>query len=211
MGFIEYWDKRFVDGGKIWGDEPSKTAIYALELFKKHKLNSILVPGVGYGRNTKLFTDANLNVVGIEVSESAINIAKNFNPKTQFFQGSVLDMPFNDENYDGIYSCNVLHLFLNNDRISFLKKCYKQLRAKGFAFFVVFSDNESSFGKGKRVEENTYESKPWRPVHYFTENDLKEHFKEFLVVETGIIEDTENHGELGPHTHILRYIFAQKK
>jgi len=211
VGFIEYWDKRFVDGGKIWGDEPSKTAIYALELFKKHKLNSILVPGVGYGRNTKLFTDANLNVVGIEVSESAINIAKNFNPKTQFFQGSVLDMPFNDENYDGIYSCNVLHLFLNNDRISFLKKCYKQMRAKGFAFFVVFSDNESSFGKGKRVEENTYESKPWRPVHYFTENDLKEHFKDFSVVESGEIEDTENHGELGPHSHILRYIFAQKK
>ncbi len=208
---MEYWEKRFLDGGKIWGEKPSKTAVYALELFKRYDLNKILVPGAGYGRNTKLFTDANLNVVGIEVSESAIDIAKKFNPKTQFFQGSVLDMPFDDEKYDGIYSCNVLHLFLKDDRISLLKKCNKQLSAKGFAFFVVFSDSESSFGKGKRVEENTYESKPWRPVHYFTENDLKEHFKEFSVKETGEIKDTENHGELGLHTHILRYIFAQKK
>ncbi|NVM20013.1 MAG: class I SAM-dependent methyltransferase [Candidatus Lokiarchaeota archaeon] len=208
---MEYWDERFLEGGKIWGEGPSKTAIYALELFKKHDLNKILVPGAGYGRNTKLFSDAGLQVIAIEFSESAINIAKKFNPKTQFFQGSVLDMSFNDEKYDGIYSCNVLHLFLKDDRISFLKKCYKLLKTKGFVYFVVFSDKERSFGKGKRIEENTYESKPWRAVHYFTEIDLKEHFKDYSVVETGIIEDSENHGELGPHTHILRYIFAQKK
>jgi len=75
----------------------------------------------------------------------------------------------------------------------------------------VFSDKDSSFGKGERIEENTFESKPWRPVHYFTEFDLEEHFKDYSVIETGQIEEAENHGELGPHTHILRYIFAQKK
>ena len=208
---MDYWEKRFLDGGKIWGDKPSRTAIYALELFKRHNANKILVPGAGYGRNTKIFTDANLDVTGIEISASAIELAKNFNPKIQFFQGSVLDMPFDDKKYDGIYSCYVLHLFLKDDRISFLKKCFNQLRAKGYAFHVVFSDNEISFGKGERVEENTFESKPWRPVHYFTENDLKEHFKEFSVIETGEIEEAEDHGELGLHSHILRYIFAQKK
>lgn len=208
---MEYWERRFLDGGKIWGEKPSKTAIFALDLFKKHDVNKVLAPGAGYGRNTKLFTDANLEVVGIEVSESAINIAKVLDPKTKFFQGSVLDMPFDDEIYDGIYSCNVLHLFLKEDRHSFLKKCSNQLGKNGFAFFVVFSEKERSFGKGKRIEENTFESKPWRPVHYFTETDLRQHFKDFSVLETGIIEDTENHGDLGPHTHILRYIFAQKK
>jgi SAM-dependent methyltransferase len=208
---MEYWEKRFLDGGKIWGDTPSKTAIHALELFNKRNLKKILVPGAGYGRNTKLFTDANFKVVGIEVSGPAIEIAKEFDPKTKFFKGSVLDMPFHDEKYDAIYSHNVLHLFLKEDRISFLKKCHNQLRANGFAYFVVFSDKESSFGKGNQIEENTYESKPWRPVHYFTETDLREHFKEFSLIETGIIEDAENHGELGPHSHILRYIFAQKK
>jgi len=208
---MEYWENRFLNGGKIWGEIPSKTAIHALELFKKYGVNKILVPGAGYGRNTKLFTDANLEVVAIEVSKSAINIAKSFNPKTQFFQGSVFDMPFDDEKYDAIYSCYVLHLFLKEDRILFLKKCYKQLTTNGYVFFVVFSDKESSFGKGTQIEQNTYESKPWRPVHYFTEFDLKEHFKDYSVIKTGIIEETENHGELGPHSHILRYIFAQKK
>ncbi|MFX0074524.1 MAG: class I SAM-dependent methyltransferase [Candidatus Hermodarchaeota archaeon] len=208
---MEYWEKRFIDGGKIWGDKSSTTAIHALYLFKRHSLNKILVPGAGYGRNTKLFTNAKLQVVGIEVSESAIKIAKNFDPKTRFIHGSVLEMPFNDEKFDGIYCFNVLHLFLKDYRILILRKCYSQLKTGGYAFFVVFSDKERSFGKGKRIEENTYESKPGRLVHYFTESDLREHFKEFSIVETGTSEDQENHGELGLHTHILRYIFVQKK
>jgi len=208
---MEYWEKRFVDGGRIWGIKPSKTAYYALELFKKHDLNKVLVPGAGYGRNTKLFTDAYLDVVAIEISESAISIARMFNPKTKYFHGSVLNMPFSNNKYEGIYCHNLLHLFLKDDRILFLKKCYEQLKYDGYVFFVVFSDKESSFGKGKQIEENTFESKPWRPTHYFIESDLKEYFKDYSVIETGIIEDSENHGELGPHTHVLRYIFAKKE
>ena len=208
---MEYWEKRFIDGGKIWGAKPSKTANCALELFQNHNLNKILVPGAGYGRNSKVFSDAFLEVTGIEISEFAINIAKKFNPKTQFFQGSVLDMPFSDDKYDGIYCYNVLHLFLKDDRISFLKKCYDRLKTNGFVFFVVFSDMEGSFGKGKRIEENTFESKPGRPIHYFTELDLKEHFKDYSALKVGVMEDSENHGELGPHIHLLRYIFAKKE
>lgn len=31
------------------------------------------------------------------------------------------------------------------------------------------------------------------------------------VIETDIIEDNENHSDLGAHTHRLRYIFAKKE
>jgi len=120
-------------------------------------------------------------------------------------------MPFNDELYDAIYCYNTLHLFLRGERIKILKKCYNQLKANGFVFFVVFSDKEKSFGKGKEIEDNTYESKPGRPTHYFTDEDIIEHFKDFLIIETGIMVDQENHGETGLHTHTLRYIFAKKK
>ena len=52
----EYWNKRYNNEGKIWGDLPSKTAQYALELFSKNKVKRILIPGSGYGRNSKLFS-----------------------------------------------------------------------------------------------------------------------------------------------------------
>jgi hypothetical protein len=90
-----------------------------------------------------------------------------------------------------------------------LDECNGKLRAGGLMFFTVFSDREPSFGKGEEVEKGTFESKSGRPVHYFTEEDLRNHFCEFETLEAGIAEDPEDHGE-GTHTHILRYIFARK-
>jgi hypothetical protein len=84
------------------------------------------------------------------------------------------------------------------------------MKNNGLMFFTVFSEKEESYGKGREVEKNTYESKPGRPVHYFNEDDLREHFENMEIVETGITEDPEEHGE-GPHTHILRYICVKAK
>ena len=92
-----------------------------------------------------------------------------------------------------------------------MKNCYNLLNKKGFVFIVVFSDKESSYGKGKEFEPNTFESKLGRPVHYFTEEDLIDHLKDFRIINLGQIEEKEKHGILGSHTHSLRYIFAQKK
>jgi len=207
----DYWNQRFSNEGKIWGHKPSSTAIYALDLFQKYHIKKIFIPGAGYGRNSKLFSNHNFDVVGMEISEIAYNIAKTYDNKTKFILGSILDIPLNEEFYDAIYCYNTLHLFLREDRIKFLRNCYIQLKPNGFIYFVVFSDKEQSFGKGKQIEENTYESKPGRPTHYFTEEDIIEHFKDYSIIETGIVEDQENHGESGFHTHTLRYIFAQKK
>ncbi|MFX1310862.1 MAG: class I SAM-dependent methyltransferase [Promethearchaeota archaeon] len=207
---MEYWDNRFLDKGKIWGTNPSKTAFFALNLFKKYDIKKVLVPGSGYGRHTKLFSANNYKVTGIEISEIGLSIAREFDSKSNFILGSVLDMPFDDEIYDAIFCYNLLHLLLEKQRVLFIEKCYKQLKNTGFMFFSVFSDKEDSFGKGVRIEENTFESKPYRPTHYFTEEDLLQHFHAFSVIETDIIEEKENHGELGPHTHRLRYIFAKK-
>jgi SAM-dependent methyltransferase len=206
----QYWNKRFSNEGKIWGETPSKTAFHALKIFKQYGVKSILIPGSGYGRHSKFFTDNNISVKGIEISDVAFEIAKKYNPQAEFINGSVLDMPLDDITYDAIYCFNTLHLFLKNERDRFLQKCFNLLVPRGYVFFVVFSDEESSFGKGTKLEENTFESKPGRYIHYFYEDDLRSHFNDYEILETGIIEDPENHGERGPHTHKLRYISAQK-
>ena len=208
---MEYWDKRFLSEGKIWGDFPSKSANIALNLFKKNKVSSILVPGAGYGRNTKLFSDNGFNVVGIEISKIAYDIALHFDSKTTFINGSFLDVSLFDEKYDAIYCFNLLHLFDEANRRQFIMKCKNILRIPGYVYFTVFSEREHTFRKGKEIEPNTYESKLGRPTHYFTEKDLKEHFNKFTIIKTGILKEKENHGKLGAHTHLLRYIFAKRE
>jgi SAM-dependent methyltransferase len=128
---MEYWDKRFLVEGKIWGDLPSKSANHALMLFKKHNISSILVPGSGYGRNTKLFSQNGFKVTGVEISKIAYEIALNFDPKTFFVEGSFLDISLSDQKYDAIYCFNLLHLFNEVNRRIFIKKCNNILRNPG--------------------------------------------------------------------------------
>lgn len=204
-----YWDKRFRDEGYVWGTSPSKTAEYALKIFRQNGVKKILVPGSGYGRNTKLFSASGFDVTGIEISEVAGEMAKEYDQQTKHYKGSVFDMPSDKNKYDAIYCFNVLHLFREKERKLFLQKCADKLGDSGLMFFVVFSDRDPSFGKGQEVEKNTFESRPGRPVHYFTKDDLQDLFREFKILESGIFEDAEDHGE-GPHTHELFYILARK-
>ena len=206
----EYWDGRFKKEGRIWGNSPSATAAYAIDLFLKDHIKTILVPGSGYGRNAKAFADAGFAVTGIEVSGEAVDLANEYAPEIRYYQGSVLDMPFDGEVYDAIYCFNVLHLFRKADRKTFVDKCMDQLKEGGSLYFTVFSEKEPSYGKGAEVEPGTFESKPGRPVHYFTEEELLEQFNQCTVLGSGIVEDHEDHGDEGPHTHVLRYIYAQK-
>ena len=204
-----FWEERFREEGRIWGDTPSRTAEYAIDLFRKAGVHDVLVPGSGYGRNAEAFARTGFEVTGIELSETAVALAKQTSPDIRYHQGSVLDMPFDDSVYDGIYCFNVLHLFRKHERAAFLQRCREQLGEGGVIFFAVFSNKEPSLGTGRQIEENTFESKPGREVHYYSEDDLRSEFSDLEILETGMMEDPEEHGDEGRHTHLLRYIYAR--
>ena len=161
----EYWESRFKAEGKIWGESPSPSAHTALKLFLANNVKTVLVPGFGYGRNTKLFSASGLDVIGIEISETAYKMASQFDPRSKFYNGTVLDMSFDNRQYDAIYCFNVLHLFRQAERELLLQQCKGKLKDGGLIFFTVFSNEEPTFGQGMESEPNTFESKPGRPVH----------------------------------------------
>jgi 2-polyprenyl-3-methyl-5-hydroxy-6-metoxy-1,4-benzoquinol methylase len=203
----EYWDKRYGTEGKIWGDQPSLTAKHALSIFQKSDMKRVLVPGSGYGRHTAFFAMAGYDVTGIEISPVAINMAYQYDRLSHFHQASVLEMSAVYGQFDAIYCFNVLHLFLEPKRALFIKRCEDRLAKSGLMFFTVFSEKEADYGKGTAVEPNTFETRPGRPAHYFTEDDLRRHFARYAIKDIGIIEESEDHGGK-PHTHFLRYICA---
>jgi SAM-dependent methyltransferase len=204
----DYWNQRFSEGGRIWGDSPSPTALRAKEIFLLHGARKILVPGAGYGRHTGFFAAEGFDVHAIEISEVAIGLAGRSGAGVIWHRGSVLEMPFSGDRYDAIYCFNLLHFFRAADRRAFIGKCAGQLRTGGIAFFTVFSEKEPGYGRGRKVEEDTFETKPGRPTHFFSEADLRDHFAGLEVLETGLAEDPENHGDEGPHVHRLRWIAA---
>lgn len=205
----DYWDERFRREGKIWGETASRTAEKATGMFRRHGVKEVLVPGSGYGRNTRYFTREGFQVTGVEVSGVAYALALQFDPDTRSCNASFLDWE-PDAAYDAVYCFNTLHLFRQAERRRFIEKCRGCLKPGGLLYFTVFSEKEDSYGKGASPEPDTFESKPGRPVHYFTHDDLCAHFNGTELLDTGLTTDEEDHGE-GPHTHVLRFICAREE
>ena len=210
FNYKDYWNTQFSRHKHVWGETPSQSAEIALSLFRKHKVNRILIPGSGYGRNSKLFSTSGFDVTGIEISEDACTLAQEYDPTTKVFTGSFLDDDLVQMPFDGIYCFNVLQLFLKADRMRFIKKSEQILTPNGFMFFTGISDKDEYFGQGQEIEENTFAVKPDKSLHFFTLDDLQRHFEEFKILEVGSLEDQVNHSVYGLKNYQIRYIFVSR-
>lgn len=205
-----YWEKRYQQEGKIWGEVPSLSVVCAEKIFSENSVSSIHIPGCGYGRNAGFFLKAGYSVSGTEISEIACKIASIDYPELEIRNSSILEKGTSRCPADAIFAYNILHLFNKSERFRLIKLWSEMLTKNGIVFCTVFSENESSFGKGKETEKNTYESKPGRPVHYFSETDLEYHFINFKMIKSGLFPEPEDHGG-EKHIHNLRYIAAKKE
>jgi len=54
-------------------------------------IGRLMIPGIGYGRNAKVFIDNGINVTGIEISKTAIDLARQNGLDSSIYHGSVTD------------------------------------------------------------------------------------------------------------------------
>jgi SAM-dependent methyltransferase len=189
---MNFWDALFNET-PIWGLEASDSAILTAEDFSSKGIKNVLIPGIGYGRNAIPFFKKGINISGIEISQSAINIARKnkFNFPIQW--GSVLEMPFNSKMYDGIYCYSLLHLFNKKERNKFLNSCFKQLNINGEMIFVVISTNDKMFGYGEIISENYFKMPNGLSVFFYTPDSIKKEFKDFGLIDFHEINEPIKH------------------
>lgn len=206
----QYWNERFRTQGQIWGTEPSPTALTAAALFREAGVRRVLVPGAGYGRNTKAFSGEILTKA-LELSPEAVELGRRWDPKTTFHLGSVLDQGAIEGRIDGIFAYDVLHLFLNRDRRRFIANLLDWLEPGGLLYATCFSDEDNHNGTGPCLEPGTYEYMPGKSAHFFSEEDLLEHFSCFEILSTGHIDETLRYGDHGGmKQYRLRTVTARK-
>ena len=206
----EFWETSFKEKQEMWGWEPADSVRKALELFKKKNIKDILIPGFGYGRNAKYFIDNGLNVTGIEISETAIELAKkHFDKSVKIYQGSVTEMPFDKELFDGIFCYSLIHLLNEQDRIKLIEDCYKQLKPNGYMVFVTISKSDFRFGQGTEISKNTFE--PWKGLNlfFYDLDSIKVDFENFGLIENEEINEPEIDVEGKPKQKFW-YIICQK-
>ncbi|EON70643.1 hypothetical protein H131_20467 [Lysinibacillus sphaericus OT4b.31] len=120
----EFWESSFIEKQTMWEFDDTHSAILTKDFFLERNVKDILVSGIGYGRNAKVFIGNGINVTGMEISKTAIDLARQNGLNTSIFNGSVTDMPFDNKLYDGIFCYALIHLLNNRERNKFIKDCY---------------------------------------------------------------------------------------
>jgi SAM-dependent methyltransferase len=206
----EYWESRFKNEGEMWKSEPSDSAINSLRLFKYEKINQILIPGFGYGRNARLFIDNGFKVTGIEVSRSAIELARADGIECKIHHGSVSSMPFDDEQYKGIFCYALIHLLNKPERRRFLSSCYEVLNENGLMIFVAASKDTGLFGSGKFLSRNRYELAKGLKVYFYDSDSVFKEFSAFGLIECKDIEEPVKFLK-GEEPVKMKYVLCKKK
>lgn len=199
----EFWEKSFIEKQTMWGFNPSESAVIVKDLFIENNIKDILIPGIGYGRNAKVFIDNGINVTGIEISKTAIDLARQHGININIYHGSVGDMPFEDKLYEGIFSYALIHLLNERERKNFISNCYEQLKHGGYMVFTAVSKKAPMFGKGQKLDENYYETMPGVKIFFYDSESIKKDFEEYGLVEFSEIDEIDSDNKDKPPMKFL--------
>jgi SAM-dependent methyltransferase len=192
----EFWDEMYQKIGTNWQFEPADSTIFTRNLFAENGIRKILIPGVGYGRNARLFVEGGFELTGIEISETAIQMARQNGLNFPIHHGSVLQMPFDDSQYDGIYCYALIHLLDQNERRQFVKNCYNQLKTDGMMVFVMVSKEYTKLhNDGKRISHNRYRIQNGLEVFFYDQDAVEREFIRYGLVECSEVDEPVKHLE----------------
>ncbi len=180
---MEFWESSFIEKQTMWGFEPTESAILTKDFFLEKNVKDILIPGIGYGRNAKVFIDNEINVTGIEISNTAIDLARQNGLHIRIFQGSVTDMPFDNKLYDGIFCHALIHLLNHREREKFIHDCYNQLKPNGYMIFTTVSKKAPMFGTGKPLDKDYFEIMEGVKMFFYDSDSINQEFGKYGLIE----------------------------
>lgn len=188
----EFWEEAFKEKQEMWGHTPAKSAELTKDFFIRHRLKDVLIPGIGYGRNAKVFIDNGIKVTGIEISETAIELAKkHFGDDLTIFQGSVTEMPFDNKEYEGIFCYGLIYLLNEYERQKLIQDCFKQLKDGGFMVFTAITKDAQTYGQGKLISKDRFEMFGGVKIYFYDIESIKKEFGNVGLLE--VIEVKENY------------------
>lgn len=186
----EFWESAFISKQEMWGFEPAKSAIATKNFFVEKSVRNILIPGIGYGRNAKIFIDAGMKVTGIEISKTAIELArKHYGNSMKIYHGSVTNMPFDTNKYDGVFCYALIHLLGDSERKKLINDCYDQLADNGYMIFTAITKDAQTYGQGKYISKDRYEIFDGVKMFFYDRASVAAEFGETGLFEIGTIAE----------------------
>ena len=151
----------------------------------------VLDLGSGSGRHTLLIASWGFQVVALDVSETALTelVRRTGLVRLQnvtAVRDEVGTLPFIDGYFDAIVCTNVLHHGPAAEIRRSFAEARRVLRKGGLALFVVVSDKDFRFGRGKKLEPKTFVFTDGEEKgithHFFGEDEFRVALVGFRVV-----------------------------
>lgn len=200
----DFWERAFVEKQLMWGEAPTGAALVARDIFVRAGVRTVLIPGLGYGRNAVPFLESGISVSGIEISETAIALARaRLGLQIPIAHGSVTDMPFDSNTYDAVFCHGVLYLLDDAGREKLIRDCYAQLAPGGLMLFTVISKTAPMYGQGARLGEDRYERLPGLPMFFYDEDSVRRAFAPYGLVAFEPFDEPNGHGVSLPFFRVL--------
>jgi SAM-dependent methyltransferase len=195
----EFWESAFDEKQLMWGREPTASAWAAADTFVRSGAQRVLIPGIGYGRNARPFLERGMSVAGIEISETAIELARSrLGLDVPIVHGSVADMPFDRRRYDGVFCHGLIYLLDARGRQKLIRDCYRQLEPGGIMVFTMISKKAPMYGQGARLGDDWYERLPGLPMYFYDAESVKRDFGPYGLMEVSEFDESAGNGAVLP-------------
>ena len=163
----DYWNQYYRN--KVCSTQPSPFAQYVATLVEPGK--SLVDLGCGNGRDALYFAGLGLQVLGMDLSQTAIEMLQETPvDNARFLCGDFINDPVHTpESYDYAYSRFTIHAINAKQETLLLQAMFRALKAGGKFFIEVRGVHDPLYGKGKPVERHAF----------FYDN----HYRRFVVLE----------------------------
>ncbi len=184
------WEKQYEKGYFL--DQPIQPEMPNMaQHFKIHKVNRILDLGCGSGRHTVYLAKQGFEVFGLDIAPSGLS-ATIQKLAIEGLTGHVtladiLQLPYEDGFFDALISVRVIH----HNRIAVIRKTVQEmwrvLKPQGLVWVTVPVPTGHGSKHGREIEPGTWVPsegcEKGLPHHLFTEDELKELFQHFTILE----------------------------
>lgn len=210
------WNKIKGEDERIW-KEPAEETYYLSSRWKNENKKDILDIGCGLGRNSIFFAKQGFKVHTFDISEDAINRTREFaseeKVKLDIKQGDMLNIPFESNMMDCVYSRNVISHTDTEGVRKIILEIKQVLRRDGECYLTLCSKETWGFKQASwpKVDENTKirldEGAEYGVPHFYADYELiMELFKDFTIIDIKHIQtfyNMNNKLTSSYHYHIL--------
>jgi len=197
MSKTSVWERHYSKLKRLpeWLKKSVPFVVETLHAFKSHKFRDVLDLGCGVGRHCVYLAENGFEVVGLDVSVSALRTAKEWIRKKKLtnvnlLRGSITDIPLGDCRFDAVISVSVLHHAIKGQILRAVDEIHRVLWGNGLFLTNLVSVEDPRYGKDEEVEADTFmvledfEDGRFEELHhFFTREKIVQLLAQFTTIQ----------------------------